>query len=114
MRTWLLLCICLLLDLPVASQKKKESTPQPKQFEIGVFMFFDFGPPFDFYNLYVVRPSENGTELKRFILTPPADICFSSAKLETASATTKKTVAELFGAKNPCGIPEKDLRREAK
>jgi hypothetical protein len=36
------------------------------------------------------------------------------ARLETASATLQQSLAELLGSKNPCAIPEKDLKREIK
>ena len=93
-------------------QKIKKPVERPTQFEIGLFTFFDFGPPFDYYNLYIVRPTESGTNVERLLFTPPGDKCFAPAKLEKSEATVKETVAELFDTKNPCEIPEKELKRE--
>ena len=36
--------------------KKSPPPPPPTEFEIGQHTFFDFGPPFDFYELYLVSP----------------------------------------------------------
>jgi TonB family protein len=114
MRILTILCALLVFCNPTLGQTKDKQIPRPTEFQIGVFMFFDFGPPFNYYNLYAVRPIENGTELKRFILTPPGASCLSQAKLEVSSATTHESVAELLGGKNPCAIAEKDLKKEAK
>lgn len=37
---------------------------------IGIYTFFDFGPPFDFYEIMIVRPAENGVSIERMTLTP--------------------------------------------
>ena len=104
------LLLALSFCLPIASQKHAiVPAPLPDQFEIGVHTFFDFGPPFDFYQLYVVRPAEHGTIVERLIFTPAANKCFAPAKLETSSASLHESVRELLGEKNPCAIPEKDL-----
>jgi hypothetical protein len=95
------------------AQRSRPTPPQPAQFEIGRHTFFDFGPPFDFYEIFVVRPSTAGATIERITLTPAADECIAPAKFETASASLAKSVPELLGA-NPCTIPEKDLRRELK
>ena len=86
----------------------------PDQFEIGRQTFFDFGPPFDYYELFVVRPTANGTSIERVILTPPGDECCVPAKLEAASALVNESVDALLGSRNPCLIPENELRRELK
>jgi hypothetical protein len=74
--------------------------------------FFDFGPPFDFYQLYVVRPAENGTMVERLIFTPAANKCYAPAKLEASSALLHESIRGVLGNKNPCAIPEKDFKRE--
>src|SRR5438105_15850555 len=40
--------------------------------------------------------------------------CSLPPKIEVAKATTKQSVAELFGKTSPCKIPERDLHRELK
>jgi hypothetical protein len=73
---------------------------------------FDFGPPFDFYELFIVRPKADGSSVERIILTPAADKCFAPATLEAASGTISEPVALLLGSNNPCTIPEKELQHE--
>lgn len=114
MRTLLLLCCALFLCIPMCGQKKQKEVPRPKQFEMGVLTFFDFGPPNEYYSLYIVRPTEGGSKVERIILTPQADKCFAPARFERVGATLPESVDELLGTKNPCAIPEKDLKKELK
>jgi TonB family protein len=76
--------------------------------------FFDFGPPFNYYELLLVNPTDNGTSIERILLTPAADACYLPAKIDIKSVTTAESVQQLLGSKNPCDIPEKDLHRELK
>ena len=94
------------------ARKRRLASPRPSQFEIGRHTFVDNGPPFDFYEIFIVRPSASGTSIDRISLTPPADECFVPTKSEFASATVHESVASLLGSKNPCEIPEKALRQE--
>ncbi len=84
----------------------------PTQFEIGRRTFFDFGPPFDYYEVLVVRPTEHGSSIERITLTP--GYTCTPAKVEIASASMKESVSDLLDGANPCTIPEKELRRELK
>ena len=86
----------------------------PKEFVIGRHTFFDFGPPHDFYEVFVVRPAGNGAAVDRITLTPVAVACYLPAKVEAATATLDESVESLLGSSNPCAIPEKELRRELK
>jgi hypothetical protein len=94
-------------------QEKVPSMLQPDQFEIGRDTFFDFGPPFNYYEVFVVRPATIGSSVTRILLTPPVDACFVPAKLEVRSASLKESASDLLGAVNPCAIPEEALRKEA-
>jgi Gram-negative bacterial TonB protein C-terminal len=96
------------------AQRKRAADPPPNQFVIASRTFFDFGPPFDFYELLIVRTLSSGTSVERILVTPPGYVCFAPAKVETALATLDDPVATLFGPTNPCSIPEKDLSRERK
>lgn len=109
-------CIFALTFCSAAAGQQRTVTraPLPEQFELGVHTFFDFGPPFDFYQLYVVRPAENGTKVERLIFTPAGNKCLAPAKLEMSSASLRASVRELLENKNPCAIPNKDLKRELK
>jgi len=114
MRHIVIACAFAILCAPAFPQKRQPTVAQPTQFEIGLRTFFDFGPPFNFYELFLVRPSANGTSVERITLTPAADECFTPAKVETASGSLSDSVGTLLGSTNPCAIPEKALRRELK
>jgi TonB family protein len=96
------------------SQTHSSKTPFPDQFIIGRHSFFDFGPPFDFYEVFSIHSTEQGTAVERVTITPPGDACYQPASVRTATASMKKSIADLLGNTNPCTIPEKDLRREQK
>jgi hypothetical protein len=89
----------------------RTSPPMPAEFVVGRHTFFDFGPPSDYYEVLQVRPATDGTSVERVLLTPGYK-CTLAPKVEVAAATIKQSVAELFGATNPCAIPEKNLNRE--
>jgi len=46
------------------------------------------------------------------MLTPAGDKCFVPAKLEPARGSISEPIAALFGSKNPCTTPEKELQHE--
>jgi hypothetical protein len=114
MKCGVVACAILFLCNTAIAEDRNSKAPQPEQFEIGRLTFFDFGPPFDFYEIFIVRPATAGTSIERITLTPPGHECSSTAKIEVASALITESVATLFGATNPCAIPEKALRRERK
>lgn len=114
MKFLLSLGFVLLLSAPAMGQKLKKPIERPTHFEMGVLTYFDFGPPFEYYSLYVARPVGSGTQIERFILTPEADRCYAPAKIERSAASLSQTVEQLLGPRNPCEIPEKDLKRELK
>jgi TonB family protein len=105
--------VLLLCGISLA-QAHRPASPLPDRFVIGRHTFFDFGPPFDYYELLLVRPTPDGTSIERILLTPVGDACTQPAKIETASASVKESVATLLGNTDPCTIPEKELRRERK
>lgn len=96
------------------ARERRLAAPLPNLFEIGRHTFVDSGPPFDFYEIFLVRASAGWTTIDRISLTPPADECFVPAKLEFASATIHESAAAFYGSGNPCEIPESALRREIK
>lgn len=109
---WLPLA-CVLLMFVNTSQKLSRDAPLPAQFEIGRHTFFDFGPPHDYYEIFLVRPAENGTSIERITLVPHGVGCIRP-KLEIARASLNDSVAALLSTTNPCAIPEKELTRERK
>jgi len=107
--------LCVLSSISIASaQKSKISAPVPDHFEIGRDTFFDFGPPFDYFELLLVRSKNSGSAVQRIILTPAGDSCLVPAKVETSSVLLNESVSTLLGNANPCAIPEKELHRELK
>lgn len=104
----------LFLVVSAVPKKNKASTLPVDRFEVGRHTFFDFGPPFDFYELLLVRPSGSGSFVQRIILTPRGKGCSAPAAIEMASATMSESVSTILGNANPCAIPEKELRRELK
>lgn len=93
---------------------KKKLVAWPAQFEIGNVTHFDFGPPFSYYELFIVRPADDGSSIQRITLTPAADRCLRTAKTEVAVGKVSASVQALLGVENPCSIPEKKLRQEVK
>jgi len=105
--------LVLVLSCWTFAQSPSISTA-PREFEIGRHTFFDFGPPNDFYELFLVRSADSGATVEKITLIPSTDSCFHPAKVEVAKASLNRTIPELLGNTNPCKIPEKDLRRERK
>ena len=106
--------ICaVLLSGTLAFSKDQKTLALPDQFEIGRHTFLDFGPPFDYYELFLVRPMGNAASIEKIMLAPAGNACMQPAKIEIASAVAKESVASLLSS-NPCAIPERALRRELK
>lgn len=95
-------------------QTKVTSPAAPAQFEIGRRTFFDVGPPFNYYDLFIVRATPRGTSIERISLTPPGNSCAQSAKVDVTSASSPESISAILGKTNPCTIPEKELHRELK
>jgi hypothetical protein len=114
MRGLILSCLALAALAPARAQKRSDPVPFPEQFEIGRRTFFDFGPPFDFYEVFIVHAKSEGSSVERILLTPPGDACYAPAKMELSSALLSDSPARLLGKTNPCSIPEKEVHRELK
>lgn len=114
MRFWPVRYLALLLLCANAFGRKPHTDlPFPTEFEIGRRTFFDFGPPFDFYEVFLVKPNTGGLSIERITLTPSSNSCLESAKVEYANANLDENITSLLKY-NPCAIPEKDLRKETK
>jgi hypothetical protein len=100
---------------PKAQDQKAGASNLPDRFEIGRRTYFDFGPPFNYYEIMVIRPAADGTAtVARVLLTPPGNACMVPAKAEFAEARLDAAVGDLLKPVNPCTIPERDLHREEK
>lgn len=106
--------VLLALSASALPQNENQPSASPAEFAIGRLTFFDFGPPFDYYEVFVVHPNSRGTSVERVTLTPGSDACFLPPKVEMGSATVSESVSTLLTDVNPCGIPERDLKRELK
>jgi len=96
---------------PPARQPRQ---PSPDRFLIGRRTFFDFGPPFDFYEVFSVRSTSGGALVERVMVAPPGDACTQAPTVEAAATSINESISDLLGRTDPCTIPEKDLRREIK
>jgi TonB family protein len=111
-----LLCIlsaATLLSPSLISQDLKRGSRIPSEIVIGRRTFFDFGPPFSYYDIYLLREEGSTTFIERINLTPPGG-CSQPAQMERQSRVFPGPMLKLLGTKNPCDISEKALRREAK
>src|SRR5258708_7248124 len=114
MRYGVILCALLVIASHAFANDSRTVAAQPNQFEIARQTFFDFGPPFNYYELFVVRPTALGASIERIIVTPPGNVCTAPAKVEITRASTNVSPATMLGSKNLCGIPEKELQHELK
>jgi TonB family protein len=96
------------------AQERPSTETLPSHFEIARHYFLDFGPPHDFYELFLVRTKDDQTLVDRITLTPVADKCYAPATVEVKSAMISEDIPTLLGETSPCKIPEKELRRELK
>ena len=113
MSKWALVLCSVILVRPATPRDHRAVASKPEQFEIARHSFFDFGPPFDVYELFSVRPTPTGSLIERVTLTPPVS-CMQPAGIETAQISVNESVADFLGEANPCTIPAKELRRELK
>jgi hypothetical protein len=105
-----------LLFFPGAAASGQESTKsiEGPGFVVGVNTYFDFGPPFNYYDIFVVTPTPQGSKVGKFTLTPLVHKCYAPEKTEYVEKTTKLSVKELLAGEDPCEISENDLKREQK
>jgi hypothetical protein len=106
--------VMLFICASAAPKARKAPPPAPDQLIIGRHTFVDFGPPLDFYEVFSLRSEGQGTSIDRMRVTPAADACLRPATVRMTTVSVNETLADLLGQTSPCGIPEKDLRRELK
>ncbi len=80
---------------------------------VGNASYFDFGPPFSFYNVYVLRPDGQNTSIDLLSLTPPANQCNAQTTFEHSQVVAHKTLASLL-EHDPCTITDKQILKESK
>ena len=81
---------------------------------MGRHTYFDFGPPNDYYEIYLVRQAKEGSEVERITLTPEANKCYATARTEYVVKEVTSSVIDLLGSKETCKISKKELKKEQK
>lgn len=104
-------CIVPLLLLPTLCIAQAKNADFPKQVVIARDTFFDFGPPFHYYEIIQLTQEENRTSVQR-VLVAPGEACRLATTVEENAASIEKPLRSVFLSKNPCDIPEKDLNKE--
>jgi len=110
--------VCTLaLLLSVCRSASAQDAPKPVEisgFVVGVDSYFDFGPPFHYYEIFIAAPMQEGTKVEKFTLTPLARSCYAPEKTEYVENVTMLSAKELLVGVDPCKISQKDLNREQK
>ena len=100
-----MILVLLLIGSAMAQQTRKVSEPLKGAVVIGRRTYFDFGPPFDYYEIFVVEPRGGNVSVQRLTLTPPGRICLQPGRLEVATAIIDERMPDLLGGADPCAIP---------
>jgi TonB family protein len=108
------LCIGITLLVCGLSRAQDDHSKFPKSFVIASDSFIDVGPPFDYYELIRVAAKGNALQVEKVSLTPPGDVCFQPARVESESVVLHESMGILLGGKSPCAISERELHRELK
>jgi hypothetical protein len=114
MRILKILAAVLTVSSVLTAQKHKNQEPFPTEVVVGRDSFFDFGPPFNYYDLTFLRSDGERTNVERVSLTPPADTCYPHAEIETGHVSLSESLPSILQGTNPCLIPEKRLKAELK
>lgn len=114
MRTLLVLCLAALVSGSCSAKKHKSNEPFPTEMVIGRDSFIDIGPPFNYYDLTLLRSDGERTEVERLSLTPPSDSCYPRVEIKSFQLVLHESLSSLLHATNPCSIPEKAVRAELK
>jgi len=86
----------------------------PDSLVIARDTFWDFGPPFHYYDLIQIKTDPQGLAVDRVLVTPHGQACMQPATVEERATVLHKTMADFLQGKNPCAIPEKELHKELK
>jgi hypothetical protein len=94
------------------SQSRKSQQPPPSQLLLARRTYLDFGPPFNFYELFFIQALNGATRVERIRVTPAGDECTQPATVSVAVGRIEAPLAEVLGGANLCAIPEKNLHKE--
>jgi hypothetical protein len=84
-----------------------------RELYIARHTFFDFGAPLDYYELLHLHVSGGRTLVDRYQVTPYVS-CYQPATVQVDRSGLDGSIERLLEGRSLCGIPEKDLRREAR
>jgi TonB family protein len=104
----------LAILVPGIAGAQATQTVFPSQVLLARHTYFDFGPPFDFYEVMSLKDEGSSTNVERILVTPAGDACVQPPSVEVKVVNVGKSLPEILQGKNPCDIPEKALRRELK
>jgi len=94
------------------SEAQSGNVGMPDSIVIARNTFWDFGPPFDYYDLIQIKNDAQGLALDQVLVTPSGGSCMQPAIVEERAVILHKTMADVLQGRNPCSIPEKELHRE--
>lgn len=97
-----------------AASAQKASVAIPDRLVVARDEFWDFGPPFNYYDLIQIKSVGDDLALDQVLVTPHGQACVQPAKVEERTVTVHQTMPELLDGKNPCAIPKKELHKELK
>jgi hypothetical protein len=109
---WLKASFALPLLFSAVAHAQLSGTDFPDRFLIARDTFWDFGPPFHYYEILSVTPKGHGSKVERVLITPAGDRCLQPPTIEAESVMIDEPIDDLLQGRNPCSISEKDLRRE--
>ena len=104
---FILTILMLFSDL---SFSKDRAVPPPTDFVVGQLTFFDFGPPFTFYDIFIVHGEGDRSVIKKIALTPKGAMCMQPPKVELVSGAIPDPVTALWAGKYPARFQTKKLR----
>jgi len=102
------------LFLFAACSAQKMPVEMPDSLVIARDTFWDFGPPFNYYDLIQIKRSNEGLALEQVLVTPPGQACMQPATVDVRSVVLHETMDDLLAGGNPCAIPDRELLRELK
>src|ERR1700756_4017688 len=97
----LLACLSVLFVSPCNWQTSAGN--QLQELTIGRETFFDFGPPTEYLDLYIVKRKDAGTILERVSLTPltpEVNKCYAPAKAEFIEKSSPLSMQELLSERD--------------
>ena len=104
----------LWLTFALVGQAPATARSLPSSVTIARHSYFDFGPPFDHYDIASIRATESGVEIERFKLEPEGLQCINPPTMQTGRVEVPRSLAEILQNQNPCAMPLKELRRKEK